>query len=167
MTTSGVTDISPLAFEGCSNLTSVTIVGTVTNIQEEAIESCPSMTSVFFTGNAPGAGSTVFTSDMNVTVYYLPGTTGWNAFLAYTGVAAVLRNPLIQIGDDGFGVGNYQFGFSVTGTSDIPIVVEACANLGQPVWTPLQSLTLANGSYYFAEPFQSNNAGRFYRISSP
>ena len=36
-----------------------------------------SLTGVYFQGNAPSADSTVFTSDDNATVYYLPGTTGW------------------------------------------------------------------------------------------
>jgi hypothetical protein len=45
--------------------------------------------------------------------------------------------------------------------------VEACTNLANPVWTSLQSLTLTNGLFYFAEQFQSNEASRFYRISSP
>jgi hypothetical protein len=45
--------------------------------------------------------------------------------------------------------------------------VEACTNLATPVWTPLQTLTLTNGSFYFTEPFQTNSAARYYRISSP
>jgi hypothetical protein len=46
-------------------------------------------------------------------------------------------------------------------------VVEACTNLGSPVWIPLQTLTLTNGSFYFSEPFEGNLTGRYYRISSP
>ena len=62
---------------------------------------------------------------------------------------------------------NNQFGFNITGTSNIPIVVEACTNLASPVWTALQSLTLTNGLFYFSEPLQTNGSGRYYRISSP
>ena len=61
---------------------------------------------------------------------------------------------------------NNQFGFNITGTTNIPIVVEASTGLASPVWTPLQSLTLTNGSYYFSEPFQPGSSQRYYRISS-
>ena len=60
-----------------------------------------------------------------------------------------------------------QFGFDITGTSNIPIVVEASANLAGPVWTPLQSLTLTNGLFHFSDPQWTNYPVRFYRISSP
>ena len=39
-------------------------------------------------------------------------------------------NPKVQIGDGGFGVLSNQCGFTITGTTNIPIVVEACTNLG-------------------------------------
>jgi len=57
--------------------------------------------------------------------------------------------------------------FNILGTTNIPIVIEACSVLAIPVWRPLQSLNLANGSYYFQELFQANRSGRLYRISSP
>ena len=87
----------------------------------------------------------------------------WSNTLA--SVPALLWNPLIQTGDGSFGISNNQFGFNVTGITNIPIVVEACTNLASPVWTPLQ--TLANGLFYFNEPLLTNSPGRFYRISSP
>jgi len=94
----------------------------------------------------------------------LPGTTGWSS--TFAGLPALLWNPLIQTGDGSFGVQNYQFGFNITGTANIPIVVEASPSLAGPVWTPLQTLTLTNGSFFFSEPFQPNLSARFYRISS-
>jgi hypothetical protein len=45
--------------------------------------------------------------------------------------------------------------------------VEACTNLANAMWTPLLTLTLTNGLFYFSEPLQTNNTGRYYRISSP
>jgi hypothetical protein len=129
------------------------------------------LASVYFKGNAPAANSTVFSSSSgngydNATVYYLPGTTGWSNFSANTGLAAVLWNPLIQTGDGSFGVRTNYFGFNIAGTANIPIVVEACTNLANPVWTPLQSLALTNGLFYFSEPFQAGIKGRYYRIGS-
>jgi hypothetical protein len=97
-------------------------------------------------------------------VYYLPATSGWSN--SFDGVPAVLWNPVIQTGDGSFGVRNNQFGFNITGTTNIPIVVEASTSLASPVWTALQSLTLTNGTCYFSEPFQPGSSGRYYRISS-
>jgi hypothetical protein len=78
----------------------------------------------------------------------------------------VLWNPLIETADGSFGVRTNQFGFNITGTTNIPIVVQAADNLAHPVWTSLQSLTLTNGSYYFSEPFQPASPARLYRITS-
>jgi hypothetical protein len=162
-----LTIIGAGVFADCTTLTNVTILGSVTSIGQSTFSDCPSLRSVYFNGNAPSADSTVFSSDNATTAYYLTGTSGWLAFSVNTGVPAVLWNTLIQTGDGSFGLRSNQFGFNITGTTNIPIVVEACTNLTSPVWTPLQSLTLTNGSFYFSEPFQTNTSGRFYRISSP
>ncbi len=61
----------------------------------------------------------------------------------------------------------YQFGFTVTGTTNIPIMLEATPYLTDPAWTPLQNCTLTNGSLYFADPAWTNFASRFYRIRWP
>ena len=79
----------------------------------------------------------------------------------------MLWDPLIQASGASFGVQSNQFGLNITGTSNIPIVVEACTNLASPVWIPLQALTLTNGLCYFSEPWQTNTPGRYYRISPP
>ena len=161
-----VTSISNAAFNYCTNLTSLTIPASVTNINYSAFAECSNLTSVFFTGNSPTvASSNVFSDDTHATAYYLPGTTGWSS--SFAGLRAVQWNPLIQAGGGSFGLSNNQFGFNITGTTNIPFVVEACTNLASPVWTPLQTLNLTNGSFYFSEPFQPNSSGRFYRISSP
>jgi len=162
-----VSSIGQYAFESCGSLASITIPGGVTRIESDAFEECSGLTSVYFRGNAPIADSSVFSLDNNATVYYLPGTTGWSVFSADTGLAAVLWNPFIQTADGSFGLSNNQFGFNITGTTNIPIVVEACTNLASPVWIPLQTLNLTNGLFYFSEPFQTNSPVRFYRIGSP
>ena len=46
-------------------------------------------------------------------------------------------------------------------------MVEACTNLASPVWTPLQTITLTNGSFYFSDPQWTNYPGRFYGLGSP
>jgi hypothetical protein len=153
-------------FYACYSLTNVVIPSSVTSIEDDAFAGCTSLASVYFGGNAPTFGSGVFDGETNATAYYLPGTTGWGNFSTNAGIPTVLWNPLIQT-DGGFGVRNNQFGFNIAGTTNIPIVVEACPNLANPVWTPLQALNLTNGLFYFSEPFQPNSPGRFYRISSP
>ncbi len=160
-----VTDIGVWAFNFCTSLASITIPGSLTNIGEEAFGYCSSLTNIYFTGNAPAADSTVFDSDGNATVYYWPGASGWSS--TFAGLPAVLWNPVIQTGDGSFGVKNGQFGFNVTGTANIPVVVESCTNLACPVWSPLRAVTLTNGSFYFSEAAQANGGGRFYRIGSP
>jgi hypothetical protein len=143
-----------------------TVPASVTSIGGGAFIFCASLTGVFFEGNAPGLGDSVFVGS-DLTVYYLAGTTGWSDFSAGTGVPVVLWNPLIQADNASFGVRNSQFGFTITGTTNIPIVVEACTNLANPVWTPLTDVTLTNGSFSFSEAVQVNGSGRYYRISSP
>jgi len=161
----GVIGIGDSAFSGCASLTNVTISGSVLGIVEDAFYDCSNLTSVFFEGNPPAADASVFFYDVNATVYYLPGTTGWTS--SFAGRPAVLWNPQIPTGHGNFGLSHNQFGFNITGTPDIPIVLEANTDLTSPVWTPLQTLTLTNGSYFFSEPFQTNSPGRFYRISAP
>jgi hypothetical protein len=161
-----VTNIGADAFYHCVGLTNITIPAKVTSIGEAAFVECFNLTSIICQGNAPAAPvGNAFVADYDATVYYLPGSMGWSS--PFDGRPAVLWNPLIQANGPNFGVQNNQFGFNITGTSNIPVVVEACTNLASPVWTPLQALTLTNGLFYFSEPFQPNSPERFYRVSSP
>ncbi|MGA2174409.1 MAG: leucine-rich repeat domain-containing protein [Verrucomicrobiota bacterium] len=161
---SGVTSIGPDAFDACTSLTSITIPSSVNNIGRYAFEGCPELASIYFTGNAPTTNLNVFEDD-NATVYYLPGATGWSG--SFDGRPAMLWNPAIQTADGSFGVSNNHFGFNVTGTTNIPIVVEACTNLANSVWTSLRTLTLTNGSIYFSDFKWTNYPCRYYRIAAP
>jgi hypothetical protein len=114
----------------------------------------------------PGAGF-VFKDNPNTTVYYLPGTSNWTWLAQFTGVTTALWNPLIQTANGSFGVRNNQFGFDITGTTNIPIVVQASTNPANPVWTSLTNVTLTNGLFHFSEPVLPNTPYRYYRIASP
>jgi hypothetical protein len=163
----GVTSIGSNAFYDCSALASVTLPGSVTNYADFAFFDCTNLTKVYFQGNAPTVDSSVFWVAKNAIAYYLPGTTGWGVFSTTTGLPVVLWNPLMQTGDGSFGVRNKKFGFNITGTNNFTVVVEACTNLGSPVWTPLQTLTLTNGSCYFSDPQWTNYPCRFYGLGMP
>ena len=51
------------------------------------------------------------------------------------------------------GVQANEFGFTITGTSNLVIVVEACTDLANPVWSPLGTNTLIDGSSYLYRAF--------------
>jgi hypothetical protein len=175
-----VTTIGNYAFAPCSSLTSITIPNSVTNIGSGAFAFCDNLKSVYFQGNAPSADSSVFfhwslfppiffppiyEPPTPTTVYYLPGTTGWGT--TFGGCPTVLWNPQAQTSGASFGVRTNRFGFNITGTSNLVIVVEACMDLSNPVWQPVQTNTLMTGSAYFSDPQWTNYPGRFYRLRSP
>ena len=79
----------------------------------------------------------------------------------------MLWNPQVQARTATFGVRTNRFGFTITGTSNLVIVVEACTNLANPVWSPLQTNTLSGDSFYFSDPQWKNYRARLYRLRSP
>jgi hypothetical protein len=160
-----VISIESGAFAYCTSLNFLIIPGSVTTIGSFAFNYCTSLSSVFFTGNAPTVGYEVFASDLDLTIYDLPGTTGWSS--PFAGVPSILWNPLIQAIGVGFGVQSNQFGFNITGSTDFTVFVEACTNLACPVWIPLQTLSLTNGSAYFSDPDWTNYPSRFYCLGFP
>ena len=160
-----VTSIGSNAFYNCTSLTRVTIPNSVTNIGDRAFFSCTNLTGVYFQGNAPNVGSEVFSGDNQVTVYYLPGTTGWEQWVPPP--PAGLWKPQVQTSDASFGVQTNQFGFNITWASDRAVVVEACTDLANPTWSPLQTNTLTGGLSYFSDPQWTNYPVRFYRLRWP
>jgi hypothetical protein len=145
----------------------VMIPRSVTDIAESVFNT-GSMRTIYFQGNAPKVG--VFYNyslgPESVVLYYLPGTSGWGSFdpaSSYRNHPIVLWNPLAQSS----GVRSNRFGFNITGTAGIPIVVEACTNLAPGSWSALQSCTVTNGSIYFSDPQWTNYPGRLYRLRSP
>ncbi len=161
-----VTEIGEGAFTCCSGLGSVTIGKGVFYLASSAFFSPLSVNNLelFFRGDAPAVGDRVFGVNQ-ATAYYLPGTTGWPEFSANNGIPAVLWNPLVQA--DTLGARSNQFGFNIAGSTNIPVVVEACANLSNPVWTPLQSFNLTNGLMRFSDAQWTNAPARFYRMRTP
>ena len=160
----GVTNIGSDAFNGCS-LTDVTIPGSVTIIGSYAFADSAKLTNVFFEGNAPSTGMDIFFGDIVNFVYYLPGTTGWNAYFGPYPTALWL--PQAQTGDGSFGVRANQFGFNINWTGGQTVVVEACTNLTNPHWSSVVTNTLSSDSVYFSDSQWTNYPARFYRLRSP
>jgi hypothetical protein len=159
-----LTSLQGGVFGGCLSLTSLTIPASVTNV-EGAFSGCFSLVSVFFRGNAPSGETNAFAGDYNVILYYLPGTSGWGATFATR--PTLLWNPVIVSNGSGYGVQSNRFGFNVSGTPDIPVVVEATSGLGSTGWLPLGSFSLTNGLVYFSDAQWANYPQRFYRLRSP
>jgi hypothetical protein len=79
----------------------------------------------------------------------------------------VLWNPQVQTSGASFGVRTNRFGFNITGTSGLVVVVEACTNLANPTWSPVQTITLTGGPVYFSDPRWTNYTRRFYGLGGP
>jgi hypothetical protein len=158
-----VTSIGIFAFLGCASLTTVTIPFGVTNIGNQAFSYCPQLIAIYFLGNAPtNIGMDPFDF---VTLYYLPGTSGWEA--SFMNYPTALWLPEMRSDNNSYGIHTNQFGFTLNWASGQTVVVEACTNLFNPDWQPLQTNTLTSGSAYFSDPQWMNYPGRFYRLRSP
>ncbi|HRZ56666.1 MAG TPA: leucine-rich repeat domain-containing protein, partial [Candidatus Paceibacterota bacterium] len=166
-----VTSIGDYAFASCTNLTTVTIGNRVTSISGSAfgdydVVFCTGLESVYFRGDAPEDSWAFW--ECPATIYYLPGTVGWETtFSARPTAPWVLPNPVILGFGPSFGVHTNQFGFIISwATNDIPVAVEACTDPTQSVWAPVGSVTLRNGSAYFSDADWANHPARFYRVRS-
>jgi hypothetical protein len=160
----GVATIGSLAFL-YSQVATVTAPASVTSLLNQSFSYCGSLASITFLGNAPAIDPTAFVGDPDLTLIYLPGSTGWTSPLA--GVPALLWNAAFQASSVSPAVVNQQFGFYVTGTPSLDVVVQGCTNLASPVWLPLQTLNLTNGSAYFSQPVNAAASGAFFRLSTP
>ena len=121
-----VTHIGELAFAACAGLTEITIPATVAAIGMQAFAGCTSLTEIYFLGDAPFPHRPFYTGVVP-TIYYLPGTTGWRDY--FYGRPTVLWDPQIQTSDGSFGVQSNQFGFNITASSELTVVVEASVEL--------------------------------------
>jgi hypothetical protein len=160
-----VTNIGSDAFSNCGNLSHVTVGNGVASIGTGAFGACASLATVYFLGNAPSLGLSPFSGDSNATVYYQPGTSGWGT--SFGQLPTVPWTAQMQTSGASFGVWTNQFGFVITWTSNMTVVVQACANLSNPAWSPVQTNTLTGGSSYFSDPQWKNYPRHFYRIAIP
>jgi hypothetical protein len=157
-----LTNLGTACFLGCSNLTRITLPASLTSLGNGAFGGCTRLKAAYFTGNAP-YDTSPFYSDDSLTVYYLPGTTGWGP--TFSSRPTVLWNAEVQGGVSFSPVSN-GFGFTITGSSNLAIVVEACTNLGNPIWSPVATNMLLGGAASFSDAASSNFPLRFYRLTA-
>jgi hypothetical protein len=159
------------AFFRCSSLAAITIPKSVTRIGDVCFAYSPNLTAAYFEGDAPSVSRIafdVFSQPNPTTVYYLPGTAGWGASLASRPTALWVRpNPVILTTGPGFGAHADGFGFRVSWATNVSVVVEACANLLNPVWQTLGAGLLTDGTYDFRDPKWASHPDRFYRVRWP
>jgi hypothetical protein len=74
----------------------------------------------------------------------------------------VLWNPLLRV----HGAEPARFWLAVTGTANIPILVEAAERLPQTDWLPLYSGSLTGGSVLIDDENWKEHSVRFYRVRS-
>jgi hypothetical protein len=163
----GIRTIGDFAFNNCLSLTNVMLPASVLALRDETFANCVSLTGVYFYGNAPSALSTTFLYDA-LTVYYLPGTSGWGATFAGQPTAPwTLPYPLILAANPNFGVHNDQFSFEISWATNLTVVVEASTNLAGSSWQALETNSLVNGTNYFKDADWTNFPSRFYRVRLP
>ena len=148
-----------------TSLTSVTIPSSVNIILQEAFFNCP-FTAVYFKGDAPAnPDPPIFSGGSSTTMYHLPGTFGWGS--TFDNSPTAIWQPWMQTGDAALGALTNEFRFNIIWASGMAVVVEACTNLGNPIWVPIGTNTLASDSSYFSDPQWTNCPARFYRLRSP
>jgi hypothetical protein len=69
--------------------------------------------------------------------------------------------------DPRFGIKHGHFGFNITGTDGIMVIVEGSTNLAHTSWTPISTNTLAGGTSLFADPNPLANTSTVYRLRTP
>ena len=168
-----VTSIGDNAFGGCASLTNVTIPSSVKHVGAVAFDGCSSLTAAYFTGNTPTFDfrtffPPAFQGATNATVYYLPGTIGWDTADCGRPTAFwVLPCPVILTTAPSFGIQTDRFGFVISWATNVPVVVEASTTLANAIWLRVGTNTLTNGCSYFSDPAWTNYPARFYRLRSP
>lgn len=129
-----VTTIGNEAFLYCTSLTGITLPNSIATLGENAFMECTSLTYAYFTGNAPASLGDAFDDD-TITVFYLPGTTGWGT--TFDGAPTIEGTP------------PYQFTYV---TNNVSITVTGYTGPGGPVAIPdtINGFTVTSiGDYAF------------------
>ena len=114
--------------------------------------------------NAPSLSNSVL-FQAYPTIYYVPGTVGWGTTFGGRPTGPWYPPPRIAIVN--VGVQLNEFGFIITGTSNLVVVAEACTNCVKPLWEPVLTNTLTDGLACLGDSQWATRPARFYRLRSP
>ena len=67
----------------------------------------------------------------------------------FAGRPTALWSLLVRINDASLDEPSNQFGLNIIGANNTVVVVEATADLANPVWSPIATLTLTEGLFRF------------------
>ena len=146
-----VTSIGDSAFSGCTSLTSVTIPDSVTSIGDGAFVGCTSLTGVYFQGNAPSLGwhgCILTVPTMRPSITCRAPRAGARRLAVVRPRCGSSASPQIQRHQ----LRRADQSDSVSpspGPANFVVVVEACTNLANPIWSPVGTNTLTGGSLLF------------------
>lgn len=127
------TSIPDGLFEGCSNLTGVTVEGEVTNVGNFAFSGCSKLSYCPNIGPAAFYGSNVYSFCTSISYANIPGVNVGNAmFEGCTNLSEVLLGSVTNIGSDAF------YGCSALGEINVPA---AAANIGLDAFGDCANLT--------------------------
>jgi len=160
-------------FAFCRSLRNITIPQTIRLIEKRAFYYCTKLTGVYFEGTPPKLGSDwvmqdewddleVFDMAFDAVVYYVPGTPDWGPAFAHLPTMPWIR-PIAPYLTD-FAIGTNGFSFTIQGSTNQVVVVEACLSMANPSWSSISTNTLADGMCHFSDPDWHEYPARFYRV---
>jgi hypothetical protein len=115
-------------------------------------------------GSPGGGGGSIIDSSAVAIIDAVPGVASPDGSPAGEIIITAVPQLILLTSPSAAG-GN--FGFDISGPFNASIVVEACTNLTNPVWIPVVTNVLSNGTNHFSDPNWANSPNSFYRVSKP
>ena len=132
----GVTSIGTWAFSDCTGLTSITVPNSVTNISARVFSGCTGLTNVTLGNSVTNIGNFAFSDCTGLASIAFPSSVtsiGWNAFNSCTSLTSVtIPGSVMDIGDSTFAY--------CTGLTSVTIG-NGVTNIGTSVFEGCNSLT--------------------------
>ena len=163
-----ITTIGKHTFDDCTGLTDVTIgfglISLPSRIGSGSFSDCPNLTSIYLRGSNPYFVWNPTNAVATPTAYYLPSAAIAPPPPGVTGLPTTPWLPRALTADGGFGFQTNQFGFNISWASGWTVALDACTDLAQAAWSPVDTITITNGMTYFGDSQWTNYPNRFYRI---
>ncbi len=159
---SSVSIIGTTAFASSPGLTTIVAANRVANVQDAAFYRCGNLQNIYFAGDLPATGSGIFNFAGNLTVWYLPSSSGWGSELAGRPAA-----PFTFLSTAAARDSSGQFSFDILGSDGSAVVIETTAELKQPLsWFQIRTVKLTNGLFQYIESTPPGQS-RFLRARIP